>query len=226
MTLREGRTMRFTILALAPLRQAGTGFQCSATRGPAGSVFLGNESDLANPARPQPLAPEPVGDQQTPRARGVRSARQCPSASADNALVNGSAIARCERLKSSRQRTASPAPLQGREHLLGAARATPYRRQASLSRSTSERGRPSSTVKAYCPPVVSAQRYLLRAARPCLERRASSRAGAPRRTAPAGPGGPARPRIDREGHRARCARDVDGARAEVHPEIRSNPAPE
>ncbi len=43
-----------------------------------GLDLLRNERDLADPARSQPLAPEPVGGQQLLQRPAVRSARRCP----------------------------------------------------------------------------------------------------------------------------------------------------
>ena len=117
--------------------------------------LLRNESELADPSFPQPVAPEPVGGQQLLQCPGP-DLRGDVRASAANASINESATARWDRLQSSCQRTTSPT--RSRQVSISCSGVSQtVSASGMLSRSASVRGRPSSMVKANRPPVVSAR---------------------------------------------------------------------
>ena len=116
--------------------------------------LLRNKGDLADPPFPQPVAPQPVGGQQL-----IQGA--APDLSGDvrpvggKRVVNESATARCELLKSACQRTTSPA--RSRPATISSKGVSQTVSASGIrSRSAAVRGRPSSSVNANRPPAGSA----------------------------------------------------------------------
>ena len=124
-----------------------------------GGELLGHERELADAARPQPAAPQPVGGQQVVQ----RPAPICAAiavASAANASISDSATARCDRLQSSCQRTTNPARCSSR-CISSSGVSQTVSASGMRARSAADRGMPSSSVKANRPPPVSAREIAL-----------------------------------------------------------------
>ena len=181
------------------------------------SVFSATKASLrTRPSRSQSLQSRWAASSSSSARRPICAAMF--AASAANASINESATARWDRLQSSCQRTTSPTRSK-QLSISSSGVSQTVSASGILARSASVSGRPSSIVKANRPPVAERPRHLHKQRLLVRETRASSRAGAPRRTARRGIGG-IRADLEATGKIAgSLAGDVDGAGAEVHPQI-------